>query len=115
MFDRLDGIEARYEELDRLLADPQVLSDHTRIATLAQERAEIEPIVQAYRDHKRTTQELADARTMIEGEKDSELRDMAYEEVETLSATLSELEERLKKVQRLSARRLQLVRAKAMR
>lgn len=96
MLDRLDGIESRYEELDRLLADPAVLGDHTRIIELAQERAEIEPIVQAYRDHRRTTQQLAEARTMIEAEQDSELRDMAYEEAETLSKTLSELEERLK-------------------
>jgi peptide chain release factor 1 len=96
MFDRLDGIDARYEELDRLLADPAVHSDHARIVQLAQERAEIEPIVQAYRDHKRTAQQLAEARHMIEAEQDSELREMAHEEAETLSQKLDELDKQLK-------------------
>jgi peptide chain release factor 1 len=96
MFDRLAGIETRYEELDQLLADPAVLSDHTRVTALAQERAEIEPVVQAYRDYTQTVQQLADARSMIEVEQDSELREMAHEEAQTLTGKLAELEEQLK-------------------
>jgi peptide chain release factor 1 len=96
MFDRLAGIETRYEELDRLLADPATLSDHNRVTEFAQERAEIEPIVQIYRDHQRVERQLADARAMAESESDVELRALAQEEVEALDARITQLEGQLK-------------------
>jgi peptide chain release factor 1 len=77
MFDKLAGIESRYEELERLLADQGTLSDYSKVAELAQERSTIEPIVQTYRDYTRVSRELTDAHAMIEAETDSELREMA--------------------------------------
>ena len=44
MFDKLAGIEARYEEVDRLLSDPAVLNDYAKVTELAQERSSIEPM-----------------------------------------------------------------------
>ncbi|MEP7284919.1 MAG: peptide chain release factor 1 [Chloroflexota bacterium] len=96
MFDKLAGIESRYEELDRLLADPAVSSDYAKVAELAQERAGIGPIVEAYRQYRRATQELEEAQTLIENEKDEELHALAEEESTSLKEQLTTLEGQLK-------------------
>src|SRR5258708_37295467 len=96
MFDKLAGIETRYEEVDRMLADPAVLSDHTKITELAQERAGIEPIVEAYRQYKKASNELEEARTLSEAEADEEIRAMAQEETRTLAEKITYLESELK-------------------
>ncbi|SRR5581483_7835413 len=96
MFDKLAGIEARYEELDRLLADPAVLNDYGRVAELAQERAGIEPVVQTFRAFREASRQLDDAQSMAAAETDVDLRRMAQEEVEALSAMLTMLEAQLK-------------------
>src|SRR5690348_13789762 len=96
MFDKLTGIEARYEELDRLLADPATLNDYSKVTELAQERAAVEPIVEAFRRYRRATQELDDAKALIESETDEDLRAMAQEESESLSSQITTLEEQLK-------------------
>src|SRR5215813_8319088 len=96
MFDKLTGIEARYQEIDRLLSEPETLNDYTKVTELAQERAEIEPLVEGYREYQKVSRELGDARTLVENESDSELRAMAEEEAHTLEQRISELEERLK-------------------
>jgi peptide chain release factor 1 len=98
MFDKLSGIVARYEELERLLADQGTLSDYSKVTELAQERSALEAIVQTYRDYTRVSRELADARAMIEAESDSELREMAEEEVRQLATRFDELEAELKKL-----------------
>src|SRR5262245_22243149 len=98
MFDKLTGIEARYEEVDRLLADPAVLNEYNKVTELAQERASLEPIVDAYRQYKKARQELDEARTLSEAESDAELRTLAEEETRTLSERIATLEEELKKL-----------------
>src|SRR5690242_19593004 len=96
MFDKLTELEARYEEVDRLLADPAVLNDYAKITELAQERSAIEPIVEAYRQYSRAQQELEEAQSLIESETDSDLRTMAEEEAVALTAQITELENQLK-------------------
>src|SRR6266852_2986170 len=96
MFDKLTGIEARYQEIDRLLTTPEILNDYAKVTELAQERAEIEPLVEGYRQYRKATQELDDARTLIESESDGELRTMAEEEARTLEQQIAELEGQLK-------------------
>src|ERR1041385_3957954 len=96
MFDKLTGIEARYEELDRLLADQATLNDYSKVTELAQERAAIEPIVEAFQRYRRATQELDDAKALTESETDEELRAMAQEEAQSLSSQITTLEEQLK-------------------
>lgn len=96
MLDKLAGIEARYEELDRLLADPATLNDYGKVAELAQERAGIEPVVQTFREFREARRQLDDAQSMAAAESDVDLRIMAQEEAESLSAKLSTLEEQLK-------------------
>src|SRR5262249_2777118 len=85
MFDKLIGIEARYDEIERLLADPATLADYAKVAQLAQERSEITPIVEAFREYRQVERELDDTQTMVESEGDPELRAMALEESRNLT------------------------------
>ncbi|PJF31164.1 MAG: peptide chain release factor 1 [Candidatus Thermofonsia Clade 1 bacterium] len=98
MFDKLDGIEARYHEIERLLADPATLSDYSKVAALAQERAELQPIVEAYQQYRRAQQQRADAQALFESERDPELRAMARDEVANLDEQIETLEAELKRL-----------------
>ncbi len=96
MFDKLTGIETRYEELDRLLADPATLNDYSKVTELAQERSNIEPIVEAFRRYRRAMQELDEAKALVDSETDEDLRTMAEDEAQTLASQITALEEQLK-------------------
>jgi peptide chain release factor 1 len=96
MLEKLAGIEARYAELEELLADPEVALDYEKVAEYAQERAELEDIVSAYRAYQAAEEELEGARSILDEEVDEELYEMARGEVERLENRLSQLEERLK-------------------
>ena len=95
MYEKLDLIEKRYEELNRLMADPEVATDPDRLREYAQEQAEIEELVQKYRQYKATEGELSETRAMLEGELDEEMQALIKEEIERLEerreALLNEL------------------------
>jgi len=92
MLEKLAGIEARHDELSHLLADPVVTSDINRLRTLGQERADLEPIVEAFREYKSALKELDDARALAADTNDDELLSMAQEEVERLEMRVAQLE-----------------------
>ncbi len=96
MLDKLESIESRYEELERLMGDPEVALDYERVAEYARERADLEEIVSAYRDYKRKAEQLVGARAMIEEENDPELRALAEEEAAQLEDETARLLETLK-------------------
>ncbi len=96
MLERLAAVEERYDELERLMADPSVAADYVRVGEYAQERSEIEPLVHAYREHQQVEQELAEARVMLEEEGSEEMRELVKEEVASLEARREELAERIK-------------------
>lgn len=96
MLDKLANIEARYDELERLMSDPAVLSDYSRIAELSKERTSLSEIVEAYRDYKRQVAQLADARAMRDAESDPDMLALAEDEIAELEASLPTLEERLR-------------------
>lgn len=98
MFDKLDGIEARYQEIERSLADNAILSDYSKVAALAQERAELQPIVETYQQYRRARQQRADTQAMLESERDPELRAMARDEMLSLDAQIEQLEAELKRL-----------------
>ncbi len=98
MLDKLAGIEARYDELERLMADPDVAQDYAKVAEYAQERAELEEIVSTYRSYHALGEELIGARLILNEEQDDELREMAQDEVRQLEVQLSDLEERLRQL-----------------
>ena len=96
MWDRLEKIEKRYEELNKQIAKPEVATDLKKVQTLAQERAGIEDIVAAYRKYKVTAKQLEETKAMLEGELDEEMASMAKQEIEKLESQQESLLQELK-------------------
>jgi peptide chain release factor 1 len=96
MLDKLAGIEARYNELEALMTDPDAMADYTKVIEYSKERAGLEEIVRSYRTYLSQMAELAGAREMLKDEEDPDMRAMAEEEVASLRASLNELEAKLK-------------------
>jgi peptide chain release factor 1 len=96
MWDRLEKIEQRYEELNKEIAKPEVATDLKKVQTLAQERAGIEDTVNAYRKYRATTKQLEDTKAMLEGELDEEMAAMAKQELAKLEAEQAKLLKELK-------------------
>jgi peptide chain release factor 1 len=98
MLDRLAHIDERFEELNRLMADPEVSQDHEKVRMYAQEQAEIAPLVTLYRQYRAVQEEIASTRSLLDDGEDEELREMAQDELEHLA----EEEERLLEELRLA-------------
>src|SRR4051812_13292923 len=96
MLDKLAEVEKRYEELERLMSDPQLLNQQREYSKLAKERAELEEIVVSYREWRKLQQEIQENRQLLEEENDEAIRELAKEEVNALRQREIELEERLK-------------------
>jgi peptide chain release factor 1 len=96
MLDKLAGIEARYEELERLLADPAVSADYEQVAKYSKERADLEEMVEAFREYKKQQEDLDGARLLFQEDSDSEMRELARAEVDELEASTAALFDRLK-------------------
>jgi peptide chain release factor 1 len=96
MLDKVRLVEERYEELNRLMADPEVVTDHHKVTEYAQEQAEIQELVQAYRRYESLAQELADTRELIELEEDAEMREMAEQEVTRIEEEMTALYEQMR-------------------
>ncbi|MBI5667015.1 MAG: peptide chain release factor 1 [Chloroflexi bacterium] len=98
MLDKLAGIEARYDELERLMSDPAAVGDYTKVAEYSKERAGLEELVETFREYKRQTQELESARELLADETDADMLALAQEEITELEASTAELEEKLKRL-----------------
>ncbi len=96
LIDKLKQVEQRYEELERLLADPEVATDHNRVREYAQERAEIAQLVQVSREYRAVHQELQDTRSMLEGELDDEMSALVHAEIKGLETREGELQQKLR-------------------
>jgi peptide chain release factor 1 len=96
MLEKIAKVVERYEELERQMAEPEVLADYQKLAELAQERSEMEPLVRSYREHRSTTKELHETRELLEVAEDEEMIAMAEEEIELLTVKLEELEQRMR-------------------
>lgn len=96
MLEKLAGIEARYEELNHLMADPQVAVDPNRVKAYAQEQADLEELVQRYRRYKVVEQSLQETRTLFDDNLDEEMKDMVADEIESLREQQADLQEELK-------------------
>ncbi len=95
MLEKLQGVAARYEEIERLMADPAIAADYEKVAEYAQERANIEPIVKGYYEYRDIEQQLAEAEMLLDSE-DRDMRELAQEEIAELTARRAELEEELR-------------------
>jgi peptide chain release factor 1 len=91
MFDKLDAIEARYDELNELVtgATPEDLARYGR------ELASIEEVVTLYRGYKATRKELDDTESLLRSEQDEELRELAKDELQSLRRRLDDIEQQL--------------------
>ncbi|TMA69866.1 MAG: peptide chain release factor 1 [Deltaproteobacteria bacterium] len=97
MFERLADIGRRYEELERLVSDPQVIANRREFAKLARERAQLEETVGCWRERQRVAREVAEHRELAHG-KDEELRELARGELPALEERLEELDATLKRL-----------------
>lgn len=95
MFDRLDQMEARYEELGQQLADPALVSDQKKFSATAKAHRELEPVIEKFREYRNVKQGVADAKAML-NEQDADIKAMAEEELLTLEPRMTEMEEELK-------------------
>ena len=95
MLDKLAGIEARYNELESLMADPENVADYEKVVKLSKERSELQEIVDSYRDYVAQQEQLADAKEMLQDD-DPEMQELAQSEIPELESSLAELEDRLK-------------------
>jgi peptide chain release factor 1 len=95
MRERLDDIERTYEELTRDLSDPGVASDPARLRELGKKHRELEEIVTAYREYKKSLADAEDARALARAEKDPESEAFYRQEAQEGAATARKLEERL--------------------
>lgn len=96
MLDKLRLIEERYEELNRMMAEPEVATDPTKLMEYAQEQAQIGDLVQAFRRYSSRDKELADARSLLETEEDLEMRQMAEEEIAHIEGEMEELYDQMR-------------------
>ncbi len=96
MFERLDQIEARYEELTQALASPEIVTDSSRYQKTAKAHSEVAPIVEKYREYKDLTRGIAESKAVIAEEKDPDMRAYAQEELTQLEALVGRVEADLK-------------------
>lgn len=95
MLQKLEDVERRYAELEGQLIDPEVLGDQKNYGRLAKERADLDPIVRAYREWKRLRDDIDGHKDLLEAD-DAEIRELAKEELPALKERSSELEAELK-------------------
>ncbi|MBN1689615.1 MAG: peptide chain release factor 1 [Dehalococcoidia bacterium] len=96
MFEKLEAIEKRYEELGEMIAQPEVYNDFQRVQALSQERAGVEDAVNKYRQYKAVEKSIADTQAMILGGLDADMLSMAREELAELKASEQALGEALR-------------------
>ncbi len=96
MFDRLEKLLLRYDELTALLADPAVIGNMDRYRELRKEHSEITELVEAYRSYKKVRDDLPGLKILASTGDDPEMRDLAASELKEGESKLAALEERLK-------------------
>lgn len=96
MFKKLELIARRYQEIETQMADQAVATDYHRVTKLAQEQAELRPIVESYHQFQRVQQELADAQELLDAADDADMRELAALEIEELNSAGENLQESLR-------------------
>ncbi|EAC6937847.1 PCRF domain-containing protein, partial [Listeria monocytogenes] len=95
MYDRLQAVEDRYDELNELLSDPDVVSDPKRLRDLSKEQSGITATVETYREYKNVNEQINETKELLGEKLDDEMREMAKEEFAELQKEKADLEERL--------------------
>lgn len=96
MFDKLEDLLNRFEEIMGELGEPTVTNNQDRFRRLMKEQSDLTPIVNAYKEYKKTKQDVEDSLAMLEGESDEDMREMLKEELNSGKKRIEELEQELK-------------------
>jgi peptide chain release factor 1 len=96
MFERLDQLEARYDELTRALASPETINDSAKYQKTAKAHSELTDVVEKYREYKDLTRGIAESKAVLADEKDPDMRAYAQEELDKLESRVGQVEADLK-------------------
>ena len=96
MFDKLEDLLIRFEEIMGELQEPDVVNDQARFRKLMKEQNDLTPIVEAYKEYKNCKQNIEDSLLMLEEETDEEMKELAKEELSDSKKRVEELEQELK-------------------
>ena len=96
MLERMRAVEDRFEELDRMMADPEVAADYTRVREMAKEQANLRNVVSLARELREIDAEVGDVRSMLREESDDEIAQLAREEMAELESRRERTELKLK-------------------
>lgn len=96
MFDRLEDLIIRFEEVSELINDAEVISNQDRWRKLMREHADLSPLVEKYKEYKGAKQNIEDSLSILDEENDEEMREMAKEELSESKELVAQIEEELK-------------------
>ena len=96
MIDKLETLQIRLEEILNALNDPAVAGNSTRFQQLMRDQAELQPIVDAFKEYKKCQETIDDSLMMLEEEKDEDMREMLKEELNDAKKQITDLEQNLK-------------------
>jgi len=95
MFSKLEGVEERFLEIEKILSDPAIVSDREAYQKYAREHSDLNEVVSVFRKYKQTVQDINDSTELLE-DNEPEIKELAKSEIETLSEKKENLEEELK-------------------
>ena len=96
MFDKLEDLVAKYEDLLNELNNPEIVNDQARYKKVMKEQNDLSPIVEAYKDYKQAKKDVDDSLAILDAESDEEMRELAKEEMNSAKERIEKLEQQLK-------------------
>ncbi len=96
ILDKLEGVKNRFEEVKKLISDPEVIADMDRYIKLNKEFKDLEPVIQSYEEYKNILNNIESSKKMLNEESDEEMKEMAKEELDALNEKIAPLEDKIK-------------------
>jgi peptide chain release factor 1 len=96
ILEKLEGVKKRYDEIARLISDPDIVSDMKQYIKLNKEFKELGPVIKAYKEYRDILSNIESAKKILAEDKDEELKEMAKTELEELNSKIYDIEEELK-------------------
>ncbi|MFW6222736.1 MAG: PCRF domain-containing protein, partial [Bacteroidota bacterium] len=93
---KLEGIKRRYEEVEQLITQPEIIADMDRYVKLNKEYKELESVVEAYNEYKNILDNIESSKDILANEKEEEMKEMAKHELDELNAKVEPLEQKIK-------------------
>lgn len=96
MFDKLEAIENKFDEINQKLSDPEIISNQDEYRKLMKEFSDLQELVEKYREYKKVKSEIAEARELLDGELDKDFRELVQLEFDEARGKLEQIEVDLK-------------------